>query len=238
MRNKSKFLFIAIKLALFSVIIYYGIFITNASYETALKPLPPETQPSFQAELKPQYGPYWGDVNIAMQPQNAFIVGDRISTNLTIRLWGISEDTATIMVVFPESISVLKEWEWANSSHYEELIALYGNFTYAPIRQDLTLWYLHEGVFGINITVVRFGVINEMKEFSFPDIVHIKSYSFLEERRSAQLTMALNERILGLTIIAVSPIAVQVVDLFEQAFQNLCGRKRRVSSQVSRNTFE
>jgi len=238
MESKSKLFFIAVKLILFFVIIYYGFFVAAASYETALKPLPPETQPPFQAELKPQYGPKWGDISITMQPQNAFIVGDRISTNLTIRLWGISEDTATIMIVFPESISVLKEWEWANYSHYEELIVLYGNFTYEPISQDLTLWYLHEGIFGINVTVVQFGVINQMQEFRFPDIVHIKSYSFLEERRNAQLTMALNERIFGLTIVAVSPIAVQVVDLFEQAFRNLRFRRKRVGSQVNHNLFE
>jgi len=64
-----------------------------------------------------------------------------------------------------------------------------------------------------------------MKEFHYPNIVNIKSYSYLEERRNAQLTNALNERILGLTIIAVSPIAVQVVDLLERAYDSLRTKK-------------
>jgi acetaldehyde dehydrogenase (acetylating) len=67
--------------------------------------------------------------------------------------------------------------------------------------------------------MVRWGIMNDNEKFNYPDIVHIKSYSYLEERRSAQLAEAMSVRIYGLTIIMIGPIAVQIVDLVERTFR-------------------
>jgi len=235
LKNKSKFVFAFTKLVLFGIILYYGIFVMNEGYQSALKPPPPETQPPFQVGLRPDAGPKWGDLKITMQPENAFVVGEPISTNIEIDPFLMINETATVMIVFPESISLPKEWEWANfSSQYEAPIFLHaiGDFPDDTIRQDLTLWFVHEGIFGVNITIVRFGYPEPYKEFIYPDIVHIKSYSYLEERRNAQFTNALNERIFGLTIIAVSPIAVQIVDLLKQAYDSFGVKETKGSSRA------
>ena len=222
LRITSRFIFAVLKIIVLTAIVYYGIVETNRGYLSALEQPPPEIQPPFQVELKPEAGAKWGDLKITLQPENAFVVGEPISTSIEIDPFLFINETATILIVFPESISILKEWEWANASRYEELVVLHakGDWPDDTVRQDLTLWYVHEGVFGVNITMVRFE-FQEMEKFCYPDIVHIKSYSYLEERRNAQLTNALNERIFGLTIIAVSPIAVTVVELMEQAYEAL-----------------
>jgi hypothetical protein len=207
-----------LKLSVLLIIIFIGLFVTTVGYDEALRPLPPETQPPFEVYLKPEYGPKWGDLKVSVQPEEAFVVGDHISTTVEIVPFAMPGETINVMIVFPESISILKEWAWTNTSSYEELIVLWGNSTFpqTTLRQELTLWYVHEGIFGVNVTMVRFGYPEPYDKFVYPDIVHIKSYSYLEERRNAQLTNALNARILGLTIIAVSPIVVQAVDLLEQ----------------------
>lgn len=179
------------------------------------QPLPPETKPPFHVELKPKYGAKWGDLKISMQPRNAFVVGEPILTTIEIDLFLIPNETATVMIIFPESISILKEWAWANISKYEQLIVLWGNFSNNILRQDLIIWYPHEGVFGVNITIVRFGFHPELYKFYYPNIVHIKSYTYLEEKRNAQLALALNKMILGLTIITVSPVAINIIGLVE-----------------------
>ncbi len=230
LRITSRFIFAVLKIIVLTTIVYLGIVETNKGYLSALEQPPPETQPPFQVELRPKYGPKWGDLKITMQPENAFVVGESISTSIEIDPFLWINETATIMIVFPESISILEEWKWTNVTCYEERIILHTNSDWPddPVRQDLTLRYVHEGVFGVNVTMVRFW-LQETEEFSYPDIIHIKSYSYLEERRNAQLTNALNERIFGLTIIAVSPIAVTVVELLEQAYETLRKKSARTN---------
>lgn len=233
----TTFWFAIIKLGLFAVILYYGLVVTNEGYQSALRPPPPETKPPFQVQLKPEAGPHWGDLKITMQTRNAFVVGEPISTNVELDPFLLPNETATIMMVFPDSISILQEDEWANFTKYEELIVFFVEgrfFAEDTISQNLTLWYVTEGIFGVNVTFVRFGYPDGMQEFSYPDIVHIKSYSYLEERQNAQLTNALNERIFGLTIIAVSPIAVQIMDLVEKAYGSLTVKRRRRSRRTKK----
>jgi hypothetical protein len=207
-----------VKLILILFLVISGVWITFSGYCSTLTAPMPETQPSFQIELKSEkYGIKWGDLKITMRPRNAFVVAEHISTNLEIDLILQSEENATAIIVFPESILQLQEWESENISHYEWFTILHGNSTDHVLHQNLTLWYAHEGIFGVNVTIIRIGFQNSSyDDFCFPDIIHIKPYSYLDERRSAQLTNALNQEILGLTIIAVSPVIVQIADMIGQ----------------------
>ena len=211
----GKLVFLLLKLFVVGVILFYGISFTIEGYRLMFQRLPPETKPPFLAELKPKYGAKWGDLKISMKPKNAFVIGEPIFTTIEISLSLMPNETASVIIVFPESISILKEWMWANFSTYEQPIVLWGNFSNNILRQDLIIWYPHEGVFGVNITIVRFGFHPELYKFYYPNIVHIKSYTYLEERRNAQLTLALNKMILGLTIITISPVAINIIGLVE-----------------------
>lgn len=207
-----------VKLILILFLVISGVWVTFSGYCSTLTTPMPETQPPFQIELKSEkYEIKWGDLKITMRPRNAFVVAEHISTNLEIDLILQSEENATAIIVFPESILQLQEWESENISRYEWFTILHGNSTDHILRQNLTLWYAHEGVFGVNVTIIRIGFQNSRyDDFCFPDIIHIKPYSYLDERRSAQLTNALNQEILGLTIIAVSPVIVQIADMIGQ----------------------
>lgn len=235
MRITRRFGYAVFKIAVVLAIVCWGLFELKMGNLYALEQLPPETQPPFQASLKRKYDQYvtdWGGIKITMQPENAFVVGDRISSTVELRMWYLrTNETAYVELVFPESISILSEWAEANYSEYEQHIYLTCNSSNIVCRQNLTLWYVHEGIFGVNLAVTIYHTYSspEMGEFVFPDVVHIKSYSYLEERRNAQLTNALNQEVFGLTIIAVSPIVVTLFELGEQACKTLRATKKRKS---------
>jgi len=187
--------------------------------------LPPEKQPPFQASLKRAYDhdvTDWGDIKITMQPENAFVIGESISSSVELRMSYLkTNETAYIELVFPESISMLSEEVDANYSEYEQRIYLQCNSSSIDCQKNLTLWYVHEGIFGVNVTVTIIHTYGppEMGKFIFPQVVQIKSYSYLEERRNTQLTNALNQKIFGLTIIAISPVVVTLLELVERVYK-------------------
>lgn len=212
---------IALKSAVLLVSLFLGGSFVWEGYRSSVKGPPRETRPPFYTRLKPSHDREWGDLEITMQPENAFVVGDRISTRVDLELSLMFGESARVCIEFPEGSSILKGMEWENVSRYEDVIIQWCEYPNNTIHHDLTLWYHHEGTFGINVIIeiiVRSISIEpqSIEEFYYPDIFRIESYTYLEERRNAHSTNALNRAIFGLALVAIGPIVVQFIDLVER----------------------
>lgn len=213
----------------------------------------PEVPITFEAEMLPKAGAPVGKVKISLEPTEAFVIGDKITADIEIQVVnGLHEnETATVYLRFIDCLSMDFEWAWTNTSHYNKLIILDYNSSmaaYSIYKGKAFVWYTHEGIFGVNITVYSpysqqllavLGSLDGTVHWSFLEMVSIKSYSFLENRLNAQFTRALTVEILGLTIIASSPIAVMIVDLIGKALEGAFERKEgKERKKVHRAPYE
>lgn len=242
----GNFAFDALKIVVLFVVLVCGLFVAREGYLSTLKEPKPEALISFQATMHPKVGPDVGAVKINLTPTQAFVVGDHIFADIEIQVLGVNwtrNETSMIILVFPESICYVDSWsnttkqDWSFIWWDYELSGFVYSTPYVVYHKNMTLWYTHEGIFGLNMTVYRPNVRVEwqLNEFYYYDLAHIKSYSYLEEKKSASLASALNMEILGLAIIATSPIWVQFVDLIEKLLKNIKkerNKKQEVNTKI------
>jgi hypothetical protein len=88
---------------------------------------------------------------------------------------------------------------------------------YVIYQNSVTLWYVHDGFYGVNITVwePKLGQFGYNKYY-YSDLVQIKPYTCIEETKRTQLAQALNIEIFGSAIIAIAPVFVQIVDIAKE----------------------
>ena len=153
-----------------------------------------------------------------MTPTRAFITGDSITANIEVDVFGVNwmeNETCMVQMVFPDAISYIDSWSnmteqdwtyvwWDYQSH---------DAVYAIYHENVTLWYVHDGIYGLNVTVWQpnLGQIG-YNSYYYSNLVQIKPYSYIEEAKRTQVAQALNFEVLGVAIIATAPIFVQIVD--------------------------
>lgn len=232
--NVKKLALNVAKLIVLLIVLSIGIPFVREGYQLSQEKPPPEIPISFEADMVPKAGPPVGKVKINLEPTEAFVIGDKITADIEVQVnWLHENETANVWLRFIDCLSVDAKWAWTNTSHYNELIFPEYNSsmaTYSIYRANAIVWYTHEGIFGVNVTVYSpysqdllagFGTLDGTVYWSFPEVVHIKSYSYLEERLNAQFTNALTLEIFGLTVITVGPVAVIAVDLVGKALESI-----------------
>lgn len=190
----------------------------------ALAKLQPEKSLVFDENLQPKAGAPVGRIIITLTPNEAFVVGDKIHATVEVQVNWIENDSAMVLLVFPQSWSVVSWMEWANYAIFEQPIILKyvgSSTTYAIYQEKLTLWYTHEGSCGVRVTVLSpytqalsmfpFATTEGTIDFVFPLVVQINPYGYLEQRQTSFLAGQLNQEILGLAVIALGPIFAQVI---------------------------
>jgi hypothetical protein len=172
--------------------------------------------------MKPSAGAQTGILKINMTPTKAFVIGDVVTANIEVDVFAINwmeNETCNVQMMFPDAICYTDTWSnitrqdwffiwWDYQSH---------DAVYAIYQKSVTLWYVHDGFYGVNITVWKpdlgqFGY----NEYYYSDLVQIKPYTYIEETKRTQLAQALNFEILGLAIIAIAPVFVQLVDSLKE----------------------
>jgi len=247
--NKKKLVFTISKLIALVLVLYIGIPYVISGYQLSQGKPAPEKPLSYEADMMPKAGPSVGKLKIRLEPTDAFVIGDKITADIEVEVnWLHENETATVYIRFIDCLSVDARWAWTNTSHYNEYIFPEYNFsmaTYSVYKARAFLWFTHEGIFGANVTVYSpyseqllaspFFTPDGTVNWSFPEIVHIKSYNYIEERANAQFTNALAVEILGLTIIALSPIAVTIVSLVERVYDSLKEKPKDATTFQSQN---
>ncbi|MGD0803609.1 MAG: hypothetical protein ABSA11_05995 [Candidatus Bathyarchaeia archaeon] len=184
------------------------------------KPQPDLSSP-FVAELTPKAGASVGKIQITFTPTQAFVIGDVITADIRVQpnlLQG--NETASVMVRFPDCWTMEEQWAWTNSWDYNAYLNVNTNKT-TPYSTKVYMVFTHEGAYGVNVTVLSDLAFSENAvNFSFPDIVHIKSLDYLQEKQNAQFTNALGYLILGLTNITIIPIITHITNLMNKTFFN------------------
>jgi hypothetical protein len=233
--NKKKLIFTISRLIALVIVLYVGIPYVTRGYQMLQEKPSPEKPITFEADMKPKAGVTVGSVIVALEPTEAFVIGDKITADIEVHVnWLLENETATVEFTFLDCLSTDEKWAWTNTSHYNEMIFPEYNYsmaTYSVYKARAFVWFTHEGIFGANITVYSpyseqllaspFATLDGTVDWSFPEIVHIKSYDYIEEKANAQFTNALSVEIVGLTIIAVSPIAVTAVSLIERTYDSI-----------------
>lgn len=211
---------LGLKIIVLLVIVVIGLIIVYQGHLLSIHEPSKEKTILFQKTMKPSIGPYTGILKINMTPTKAFVVGDIITTQIEVDVFGVNweeNETCMVQMVFPDAICYIDSW--SNITHQDWAFIWWEYEThdavYAIYQKKVTLWYIHEGFYGVNITIWRPDFM-ETHEYSFPDLVQIKSYDYIEEMKRTRLAEALNKEVLGLTIVAVGPVFIQIIDLVQK----------------------
>jgi len=215
---------LVLKIIVLICFVAYGFGLVIQGYLLTLREPSPEDPILFQKTMHPSAGPHVGTVKIKMSPTQAFVVGDIIKAEVEVDVFGVNwreNETCMVEILFPDAICYIDSWsnitkqDW--SFHWWEYQS--HNAVYAIYLKNVTLWHVHEGIYGLNISVYQ-PALREFgwNEFYFPDLVQIKSYAYLEEKRRSNLANALNVEILGLALVVVGPVVVQIVDFIWKLF--------------------
>ena len=136
----------------------------------------------------------------------------------------MKNETCMVELLFPDAIVYIDSWSNITMQDYPFTWWKYESHdaVHAIYIKQVELWYPHEGIFGVNITVwqPKLGIYGYNK-FYFPDLVQIKSYSYVEEKRRALFMEAINEEILGLTWIAIAPIFMNITDFIKKMIDEM-----------------
>lgn len=222
-------------LILLSILIIGGIIIAIGLH-SMIKGPPPEHRPPFESgegfwvihePEPPIFGVY---VRIDMRPTEAFVMGDIITTNVEVEISAIwpEIDYAEVTILFPEAICILENKTFAPwNQNYPFLVKEFeepeGEEGLTHIfRQDITMFYPHEGIFGVNVTVSAQNYADVY--CNYYNVVNIELYRYLEERRMTHITQTISQQVLGLSIIAIGPILMKLVELGGKVFKR--NRKR------------
>jgi hypothetical protein len=206
-------------LSLFAIIGFYMVY---QGQQSSLREPSKEPTLLFQKTMKPSAGAQTGILKINMTPTKAFVVGDVITAKIEVDVFGVNwlqNETCNVDMLFPDSISYIDTW---SNITYQDWTFVWWQYqthdtVYAIYQKNITLWYIHEGFYGVNITVWQpeLGAYGYNK-YHYSDLVQIKPYSYLEEQRRTVLAEALNIEILGLTVVFVGPVVVQIVDSIQE----------------------
>lgn len=232
--NKKNLIFTLSKLIALVIVLAIGIPYVIRGYQMLQEKPSPEKPITFIADMKPRAGATVGSLIVRLEPTEAFVIGDKITADIEIDVnWLNENETATVEFTFLDCLSTDAMWAWTNTSHYDEMIFPEYNYsmaTYSIYKAKAFVWYTHEGIFGANVTVYSqyslellstLGTLDGTVHWSFPEFVHVKSYDYIQEKTNVQFTNALSIEIVGLTIIAVSPIVVTAVSLIERAYDSI-----------------
>jgi hypothetical protein len=187
----------------------------------AQKEIPSDPPTSFQKTMKPSVGPYVGVLKINMTPTKAFVIGDLIRADIEVQVFGVigsENETCMVELLFPDAICYTDSWSNFTRQEWTYVWWEYQTYdaTHAIYQESVHLFYVHEGYYGVNATV-WIPKLSLYNEFSFSDLVQVKSYTYLEEQRRNDLTYALNAEVIGLTIVFVGPVIAQIIGLLKEA---------------------
>jgi hypothetical protein len=232
--NKKKLIIAVSKLCALSLVLYIGIPYVYQGFMLSQDKPPPENPVDYVVEMIPKQGGPVGKLTIRLQPTTAFVIGDKIVADIEVDVERIDAmGVSSARLRFVDCLGIDANLSSTNEPLYNNLISLdYNTSTarYLVFRGRAFLWFNHEGIFGANVTVyspysqqlqVQFGTNEGTTDWSFPQIATIKSYSYIEERANTQFTNALTLEILGLTIIAISPIAVTIISLIGRVYDSI-----------------
>jgi hypothetical protein len=160
---------------------------------------------------------YIGNVYVELTPSEAFVVYDEISANVTARLFSSMVDNGSARVRFGIAIPQVG-WEYVL-----ELVELNASTNPIVYCWNGIIRCYNEGVLEAHLyiasswseNVARNYETNEKsKDFFLSNILQIKPYSYLEQRRNTHLTTALAFVVLGLSIISMIPAIDRVIEAF------------------------
>lgn len=233
--NAKKLVLNVAKVVILVIVLYIGIPYVVEGYRLTQEIPRPEKPISFEAEMtfRPRDRAFTiGHVKIDMKPTEAFVIGDKITADIKVSVTRSRNESASVYLSFIDCLSMDSQQAWPNTSRYDEVILLESDtFDY---RARAFVRYTHEGIFGFELSIYspyslalseNFETLERTVHWSFPELITVKPYSYLEERLNAQFTNALTLEILGLTIIALSPIAVTLVDLVGKVIESLFEEK-------------
>jgi hypothetical protein len=184
-----------------------------------LQESPKENPILFQKTMKPSVGAQTGILKINMTPTKAFVVGDVLTAKVEVDVFAVNwheNESCMVEMIFPDALCYIDSW--SNITHQDWPFIWWEYEThdavYAIYLKNVTLWYVHDGFYGVNVTIFhpRFGY----NEYYFSDLIQIKSSSHVEEQKRTLLAQALNTELLGLAIIAIAPVFAQVVDSLKE----------------------
>jgi hypothetical protein len=250
--NRKKLIVTVCKLIALVIVLFIGIPFVIHGYQMLQEKPSPEKPITFIADMRPRTGPSVGTVTVKFEPTEAFIIGDKISADIEVDVNSLQmNETANVYFTFLDCLSTDEEWAWTNSSHYNEMIFPEFNYsmpTYSVYKARAFVWFTHEGIFGANVTVYSLyseellalpsASLDGTVYWNFPEMIHIKSYDYVEQRANAQFINALTVEILGWAIIAVSPMAITVVSLGERLYDSITEKQsnRQMTEPQGKNS--
>jgi hypothetical protein len=187
----------------------------------------------FQKTLQPSTGPHVGTVKVTMTPTYAFVIGDYITAQVQVEVFAIrweENESCMVQFVFPDAFCYVDSWSNMTEQDWTFILWDYQPYdaTHVIFQKNITIWYIHEGSYGLNMTVwePERGIYGT-NEFYLPNILQVRSLTYLEEKRRAALADSLNIIVVGLAYIAIAPVAVQLVDIIEKVLGNLSKKQRK-----------
>jgi hypothetical protein len=159
-----------------------------------------------------------GMVKIELTPSRAFIIGDNITAKIEIRMFNVYRDenkAYAIEMIFPDAFVYRDIPPYTQQQDFSFLLTESQPYdTDAIFQKNISLLYIREGIYGLNITTHRLDLGESgKKSYYFPSFVTIKTLTYLEEKLRSNLTLGLNVSVYGLAFIAVGPIVVQTLEL-------------------------
>lgn len=155
------------------------------------------------------------------------MIGDNITAEIEIRFLNAKNKTFLVQLVFPDALAYKDFWPYTAQQDWWFLVTEiqpYGSD--AICKKNVTLFYVHEGIYGLNMTILRAELDKEW-EFCYRDLIQIKSFAFLEEKHNTNFLRALNIQLLGLSYIAVASVFVQLVALVGSLLASMIRRKSK-----------
>lgn len=225
-----------IQILVLIIFVSVGSFVVWQAQVSTQKERPSEPTTLFQKTMKQSVGPNVGTLRINMTPTKAFVIGDLIRADIEVQVFGVmgsENETCMVELRFPDAICYIDSWSNYTEQDWPFIWWDYQTYdaTHAIYEQTVYLFYVHEGYYGVNATVYipKLGVYGN-NEFSFSDLIQIKSYTYLEEQRRNDLTYALNIEVIGLTIVFVGPVVAQIISLIKEAVAPEATSKQKESA--------
>jgi hypothetical protein len=245
--NKKKLIVTAFRILAFIIVLVWGLPFVLQGFQMLQEKPTPEKPLTLEVAMKPKVGGEVGTMKIKLNPTEAFIIGDKITTDIEVDVnWLKENESALVYVTFVDSLSTDVRWAWTNTTEYNCMIFPEYNYsmsTYAVYKATAFVSYAHEGVFGVNVSVYSpysqqlWSMPNTSRDgtvdWSFPEAVHIKSYEYIEQKANAGFTNALSVEVLGLTILGAGlPIAMTSISLGEKLYDSIVEKPKKPSSQI------
>lgn len=233
-----------VQIVILIVFVSAGSWVVWQAQMSAQSEIPSDPTTVFQKTMRNSVGPNAGTLKINMTPTKAFVIGDLIRADIEVQVFGVAgseNETCMVELLFPDAISYVDSWSNFTQQDWPFFWWDYQTYdaTHAIYQKTIYLFYVHEGYYGVNATVYipKLGVYAN-NEFSFSDLIQIKSYTYLEEQRRNELSYALNVEVIGLTIVFVGPVIAQIIGLIKEAVapEATSGQEKNVENGAGVNT--